>query len=89
MVPHSERTERVGPGVLEFVLEGFLSYVRQNSQDRYAMGITPLAVYTLIDSGKMTPFFELGIGVLYTDLDPEDFGSKFNFTPPGGHRPSV
>lgn len=73
-------TERVGPGVLEFDLEGFLSYVRQNSRDRYAMGITSFAVYNSTDSGKMIPFLELGGGVLYTDLDPENFGSHFNFT---------
>ncbi len=77
-------TERIGPGTLEFVVEGFLGSARQDSEDRYAIGITPLIVYNFIDFGRMVPFLEAGIGVLYTDLDPEDFGSHFNFTPQAG-----
>jgi opacity protein-like surface antigen len=65
-------------------LEGFLSYVQQDSKDRYAVGITPLLVYEFTGSSRLVPFFEAGVGVLYTDLDPEDFGSRFNFTPQAG-----
>lgn len=73
-----------GGGNLEFIVEGFLSYARQVSKDRYAGGITPLFAYNLKPFGKAVPFIELGAGILYTDLDPECFGSKFDFTPQGG-----
>lgn len=73
-----------GGGSLEFFVEGFLSYARQVSKDRYAGGITPLFAYNLKALGKAVPFIELGAGVLYTDLDPKNFGSKFDFTPQAG-----
>ncbi len=69
---------------LEFVGEGLLSFARQESEDRYAAELTGLIVYNIRLSEKWVPFVELGVGVLYTDLDPERFGSHFNFTPQGG-----
>jgi hypothetical protein len=71
-------------GSLEFVTEGFLSYVRQDSKDRYAVGITPFLVHNFKALGKAVFFLELGVGILYANLDPEGFGSHFNFTPQGG-----
>jgi hypothetical protein len=73
-----------GRGSLEFVGEGFLSHVRQDSKDRYAIGVTPLIVYNFETSGRIIPFLELGAGILYTDLDPKGFGSCFDFTPQAG-----
>jgi hypothetical protein len=73
-----------GGGSLEFIAECFLSYARQESKDRYAVGITPLFAYNLKPFGKTTPFIEIGGGILGTDLNPERFGSKFGFTPQGG-----
>ena len=73
-----------GYGSLEFVTEGFLSYARQDSKDRYGVGITPLLAYNFEALGKAIFFLELGAGILYTNLDPEEFGSNFNFTPQGG-----
>jgi hypothetical protein len=73
-----------GGGSLEFIAEGFLSFARQESKDRFAVGITPLLAYNFKALGKAVPFLELGAGILYTDLDPERFGSEFNFTPQGG-----
>jgi len=57
---------------------------RQVSKDRYAGGITSLFAYNLKPFGKAVPFIELGAGILYSDLDPKRFGSKFDFTPQGG-----
>jgi hypothetical protein len=71
-------------GSLEFIVEGFLTYARQESKDRYAGGITYLFAYNLNPFGKALPFFELGSGFLCTDLDPKNFGSKLAFTPQGG-----
>ena len=76
-------------GSLEFVTEGFLSYAQQDSKDRYGVGITPLFAYNFESLGRAVIFLELGAGILYTDLDPEDFGSHINFTPQGGDRCSL
>ncbi len=73
-----------GGGSLEFIVEGFLSYARQVSKNRYAGGVTTLFAYNLKAFGKAVPFIELGAGILYTDLDPQKFGSTFDFTPQGG-----
>ncbi|MFB0505489.1 MAG: acyloxyacyl hydrolase [Thermodesulfobacteriota bacterium] len=73
-----------GGGSLDFIVEGFLSYARQVSKARYAGGITPLFAYNLKALGKAVPFIELGVGILYTDLDPKNFGSKFDLTPQAG-----
>jgi hypothetical protein len=73
-----------GSRSLEFLMEGFFAYSRQDSEDRYALGITPLFLYNFQVVHKVILFLELGAGILYTDLDPEHFGSHFNFTPQGG-----
>jgi lipid A 3-O-deacylase len=69
---------------LEFLMEGSLAYSRQDSAGRYAVGITPLFLYNFQPITKIVLSFELGAGILYTNLDPERFGSHFNFTPQGG-----
>jgi hypothetical protein len=69
---------------LEFVIESFLSYARQDSKDRWGVGITPLFAYNFKALGKTVLFLELGGGIFYTNLDPENFGSQFNFTPQVG-----
>ena len=69
---------------LEFLMEGFLAYSRQDSKDRYAVGLTPLFLYNFQPIAKTVLSFELGAGILYTNLDPYRFGSHFNFTPQGG-----
>ena len=71
-------------GSSEFVIEGFLSYAQQESKSRYASGITSLLVHNFKPIGKTVFFLELGVGILYTDLNPKNFGSNFNFTPQGG-----
>lgn len=71
-------------GSLEIVTEGFLSYAQQDLKDRSAIGITPLFAYNFESLGKVVPFLELGVGLLYTNLDPEYFGSNFDFTPQMG-----
>ncbi|UCF56039.1 MAG: acyloxyacyl hydrolase [Deltaproteobacteria bacterium] len=71
-------------GSSEFLIEGFLSYARQESENRYASGITSLLVHSFKPLGKTVFFLELGVGILYTNLNPKNFGSSFNFTPQGG-----
>ncbi|MFQ5842365.1 MAG: hypothetical protein ACE5I8_07995, partial [Thermodesulfobacteriota bacterium] len=48
-----------GGGSLGIIVEGFLSYARQVSKDRYAGGITSLLAYNLKPFGKAVPFIEL------------------------------
>jgi hypothetical protein len=69
---------------LEFLMEGFLAYSRQDSKSRYAVGITPLFLYNFQPIARTVLSLELGVGILYTDLNPDYFGSHFNFTGQGG-----
>jgi hypothetical protein len=71
-------------GSSEFVIEGVLSYAQQESKSRYASGITPLLVHNFKALGKTVFFLELGVGILYTNLNPKNFGSNLNLTPQGG-----
>ena len=67
-----------------FALEGFLSYVRQENEDRYLIGLTPLLIYNFKPCGKWIPYAEAGVGIAATNLDPEGFGGDFGFTPQAG-----
>lgn len=69
---------------LEFMAEGFLSHVQQDSKTRYAVGFTPFIAYNFREIWKIIPFLQLGVGVVYTDLNPQGFGSHFDFTPQAG-----
>lgn len=73
-----------GGVTLELATEGFVAYARQESEDRYGVGITPLIAYNFKALGKAVLFLELGVGFLFTNLDPKNFGSDFDFTPQGG-----
>ena len=69
---------------LEFLMEGFLAYSRQDANGRYAVGITPLILYNVQPIAKTVLSFQVGAGILYTNLNPVRFGSHFDFTPQGG-----
>lgn len=40
-----------------------------------------MLLYNFKNLGKAIPFLEIGCGILVTDLDPDGFGSSFNFSP--------
>jgi opacity protein-like surface antigen len=86
LIPHWGTVVREWEGCrsLQFNLEGFLDYSRQDSGDRYAFGVTPVFRFNFPGAGRVVPFVEAGVGVLHTDLDPDGFGSSFAFTPQGG-----
>jgi lipid A 3-O-deacylase len=65
---------------LQFAVEGSVSHAKQEDESGRAAGATPLFLYNFKTTGKITAFAEAGLGVLYTDLDPERFGSRINFT---------
>jgi opacity protein-like surface antigen len=68
----------------QFMIEGSVSRAKQEGESRYAVGVTPLLLYNFSATEKITAFAEAGLGLLYTDLDPERFGSSINFTPQAG-----
>jgi opacity protein-like surface antigen len=69
---------------LQWAAEGSVSRAEQEADSRRAIGVTPLFLYNFKSTGRITAFAEAGLGLLYTDLDPERFGSSFNFTPQAG-----
>ena len=69
---------------LGYAIEGFFSYAEQEGEDRYAIGLTPFLVCNFNTHSKLTPYIELGLGILVTNLDPYRFGGDFGFTPQVG-----
>lgn len=66
---------------LGYAFEGFFSYAKQEREDRYVIGITPFLVCNVNTRSKLTPYIELGLGIVVTNLDPYRFGGDFGFTP--------
>ena len=73
-----------GGGSWGYAIEGFLAYARQEGSGRYGIGITPLLFYNFRTRGRITPYAEAGVGVVATNLDPDQFGSDYGFTPQAG-----
>ncbi|MFH1625405.1 MAG: acyloxyacyl hydrolase [Pseudomonadota bacterium] len=58
--------------------------VTTRPQGRPALGLTPLLRYTPPSSGKLSPYFEAGIGLFYTDIEVEGLEWDVNFSPQVG-----
>jgi hypothetical protein len=69
---------------LEYAVEGIISYASQENEDTYMAGVTPLFIYNLNNYEKLTPYVDIGIGIVVTDLYPEGFGGDWGFTPQVG-----
>jgi opacity protein-like surface antigen len=69
---------------LQYALEGIGSYVKQESKDRYMAGVTPLLIFNFKNYERFNPYLEIGAGIVVTNLDPEDFGGDWGFTPQAG-----
>jgi hypothetical protein len=70
-------------GNFELLIEGaFLVDVEPRAG--FGAGVTPLIKYNFLPKGKVIPFFEIGVSLLYTDLDLEGRSDGFNFAPQGG-----
>jgi opacity protein-like surface antigen len=65
---------------LQLAVEGSVSHAKQEHESRRAAGVTSFFLYNFKVAGRLSPFTEAGLGLLYTDLDPERFGSRINFT---------
>lgn len=69
---------------LEYGVEGIISYAKQESEDAYLAGVTPLLIYNFKNYGKLTPYVDAGLGFAVTNLSPKGFGGDWGFTPQVG-----
>ncbi len=70
-------------GALEFEVEPVLGMFLSPSQ-AIAAGVNVLFTYNFETGTRLIPFFSAGAGFLYTDLDVNELGSRFNGSPQGG-----
>lgn len=68
----------------QVAIEGSVSYAKQEDENRRAVSATPVFIYNFKKAGKVIGFAEAGLGFLYTDLDPQKFGSHLNFAVQAG-----
>ena len=76
--------EFTGDASLEYGAEGIISYARQENEDAYLVGITPLLIYNFKTYEKLTPYVDAGLGFVVTNLYPKGFGGDWGFTPQVG-----
>ena len=71
------------PGALEIELEGVAGAFITPSP-AFETGFNLLFTYNFETGTKFVPFFSAGAGLLYTNLDVNELGSKLNASPQGG-----
>jgi len=76
--------EFTGDTSLAYGVEGIISYARQESEDAYLAGVTPLLIYNFKNYGRLTPYVDAGVGFVVTNLSPKGFGGDWGFTPQVG-----
>ena len=60
-------------------VEGAATYAEQEGEGRWAISATPLFIYNFKKTKRTIVFTEAGLGLLYTTLDPAQFGSQIDF----------
>lgn len=60
-------------------VEGAVTHAEQEGEDRWAVSATPLFIYNFKKTKHTATFTEAGLGLVYTDLDPTQFGSQLDF----------
>ena len=63
----------------QLAVEGAVTHAEQEGEDRWAVSATPLFIYNFKKTNRTVLFTEAGLGLLYTDLDPAQFGSQLDF----------
>ena len=63
----------------QLAVEGSVTHAEQEGEDRWAVSATPLFIYNFKKAKRTIVFTEAGLGLLYTDLDPAQFGSQLDF----------
>ncbi len=72
-------------GHVQYAIEVIPAYLQFQSSTVYGAGVTPFLLRYQLSSGrKISPFVELGAGLLATTDDVPEGTSSFNFTPQGG-----
>ncbi len=70
-------------GALEFLVEPIAMF-QFEPDNRYAFGLSALLRYNFWTGSRVTPFFDAGGGIMWTDFGLPEQGSKFNFQVQGG-----
>lgn len=82
-----EPLEKAGfrsPGILQFQLEPFISYV-SNPKDNYEAGTAFMIKFGLVpEDWKLQPFARAGLGMLFMGQNIDEQSTKFNFLEQGG-----
>ena len=68
-------------GSVQYALEGVVSYASQEGKGRYMVGVTPLLALNFTNFRRWTPYVDIGLGIVATNLDPLGFGGDWGFTP--------
>jgi len=79
--------EKVGvrpPGLFQFGIEPFVSYVSEPRSDVETGAGFMLKFGILPETSRFQPFGRIGLGVLYMSLDTREQSTKFNFYEQGG-----
>jgi hypothetical protein len=63
----------------QLAVEGAVTHAEQEGEGRWAVSATPLFIYNFKKTKHTVVFTEAGLGLLYTDLDPAQFGSQLDF----------
>jgi hypothetical protein len=66
----------------DYVVEGHLA--RYFRPDGFAAGLVPLSARYVFKRSDVTPYFGLGLGFCWTDLQVEEINRRFNFIIEGG-----
>ena len=70
-------------GAVSLAIEGIVMYDFE-PHSGVAGGLTPLLHYEFFRKGRLIPYVEAGVGVIFTDLDLDQQDDGLNFTPQAG-----
>jgi len=72
------------PGLLQFVLEPFASYVAEPRNNAEIGNNFLIKIGFLPESAKLQPYFKGGLGLIYMTQHTREQGTQFNFNEYGG-----
>jgi len=77
--PHLEMAKINYPGIVQFVLEPFISYVYEPRDNIEAGNNFALKIGLLPDTAKLQPYLKGGLGFLFMSQHTREEGGQFNF----------
>lgn len=66
------------------ILGEFEAGLQYEPSRQYLFSLVPMLRYNLTRWQNLVPFFNIGAGVAYTNIEEPDLSTKFQFTPQGG-----